>query len=61
MQFISTLDFTLDKGLPQEKLVALRQCIEKNWINRPAREIKLAIFQVPTGNISTIQEYKASL
>jgi hypothetical protein len=38
MQFISSLEFTLDKGLPQEKLVVLRQCIEKIRINKPAGE-----------------------
>jgi len=61
MQFISTLEFTLDKGLPQEKLVVLRQCIEKIWINKPAGEIKLAIRCVPTGNLSAVQGCKMSI
>ena len=59
MQFISTLEFTLIDGLPQEKLVVLRQCIEKIMIDKPAGEIKLAIFQIPAGNLQSIRECKA--
>lgn len=43
MKFISGLEFTLRKGLSQGKLVALRRCIERIWINKSAGEIKLAI------------------
>ena len=35
LQFISGLRFTLDQGLPQEKLCALRQCIERILIDKP--------------------------
>ncbi len=35
MQLTSGLEFTLTEGLPQERLVALRQCIEKTHINKP--------------------------
>jgi hypothetical protein len=34
---------TTANGLPQEKLVALRQCIEKIFIDKPAGIIKLRI------------------
>ncbi len=61
MRFLASLEFTLHNGLPKEKLVALRQCIEKIWINKPAGEIKLAIRFVPTGNLSAVQEYKATV
>jgi len=61
MQFLSGLEFTLHQGLPQEKLVALRQCIEKIWIDKPAGEIKLAICLVPAGNLQATQEFKASI
>ena len=61
MQFLSGLEFMLCEGLPQEKLVALRQCIEKIWVNKPAREIKLAIRLVPTGNLQATKEVKTSL
>ena len=61
MQFLSGLEFTLRQGLPQEKLVALRQCIEKIWIDKPAGSIKLAIRSVPVGNLQATQEFKASV
>ncbi len=56
MQFISGLEFTLTEGLPQEKLVALRQCIERILINKPANEIKILIREVPAGNLRKVQE-----
>ena len=61
IRFISGLEFTLHQGLPQEKLVALRQCIEKIWVNKPAGEIKMAIRTVPGGNLEVSQELKVSV
>ncbi len=58
VQFISGLEFTLTQGLPQEKLVALRQCIERIGINKPAGETKMAIHLVPVGNQQVYQELK---
>ncbi|MFC1794133.1 hypothetical protein ACFL3Q_11165 [Planctomycetota bacterium] len=51
MRFISTLEFTLIKELPQERLVALRQCIERIFIDKPAGIIKLKNRLVPVGNL----------
>ena len=56
MQFISGLEFTLTQGLPQEKLAALRQCIEKIYINKPNGHIKILVREVPTGNLQAVQE-----
>ena len=61
MQFLSSLEFILHQGLAQEKLVALRQCIEKIWVNKPAGEIKLAIYLVPAGKLEVSQESKVSV
>jgi len=61
MQFLSGIEFTLHHGLPHEKLAALRQCIEKIWVNKPAGEIKLAIYLVPAGNLQVSQELKVSV
>ena len=61
IQFLSGLEFTLHQGLPQEKLVALRQCIEKIQVNKPAGEIKLAIRLVSAGNLQATQELKISV
>jgi len=56
MRFISALEFTLLKGLPQEKLVALRQCIEKIFIDKPAGIFKLKNRLVPVGNLQATEE-----
>jgi hypothetical protein len=61
MQFLSGLEFTLHQGLPQEKLAALRQCIEKTWVNKPAGEIKLAIFRVPAGSLRATEKFTVSV
>lgn len=61
MQFLSGIEFTLHHGLSQEKLGVLRQCIEKIGINKPAGEIKMAIRQVPVGNLQVSQELMVSL
>ena len=61
MQFLAGLEFTLHQGLPQEKLVALRQCIEKISIDKPAEEIKMAVYLIPTVNLQTTSETKISV
>ena len=61
MEFISGLEFTLRQGLPQTKLTALRQCIEKIWIDKPAHSIKLSIRIVPVGSLQTTQECNTSI
>ena len=61
VQFISTLEFILDKGLAHEKLIALRRCIKKILINKPAGEIRLYIFKVPSGNIKAIRKFKVPI
>ena len=61
MKFISSLEFTLHKGLPQEKLAALRQCIERIWIDKPSGIVKLTIRLVPAGNLQATQEVETSI
>jgi hypothetical protein len=61
VRFLSSLEFTLRQGLPQEKLTALRQCITRIHINQPAREIKLTLRTIPTGNLDGSQELTATL
>ena len=43
MKFISSLEYTLNQGLPQEKLVAVRQCVERIWIDHTKRKIKIQL------------------
>mgnify|MGYP001609918796 CR=1 FL=1 len=61
MRFLAGLDFTLRNGLPEEKLTALRRCIEKIHINKPARKATLAIRLVPVGGLNTAQEGSISI
>ena len=58
MKLVSGLEFNLCQGLPQQKLVVLRQCIENIWINKPDGEVKLAIYQVPSVNLQNIIKTK---
>ncbi len=51
VRFVSSLDHTLHQGLPQEKLTALRQCVERIHINKPAGEAKIKAKTVPAGNL----------
>ncbi|MFB0556104.1 MAG: hypothetical protein ACETWQ_22605 [Phycisphaerae bacterium] len=60
IEFISGLEFTLCRGLAQEKLVALRRCIEKISINKPAGTVKLTVRSVPAGNLEGTKECQVS-
>ncbi|UCG55741.1 MAG: hypothetical protein JSU70_12820 [Phycisphaerales bacterium] len=61
MESISSLEFTLREGLAQEKLVALRRCIEKIDINKPTGTVKLKVRSVPVGNLEGTEERQVSL
>jgi DNA invertase Pin-like site-specific DNA recombinase len=61
MRFLAGLEFTLRNGLPEEKLTALRRCIEKIHINKPAKKATLAIRLVPVGGFNTVQERSISI
>ena len=54
LKFISSLEYTLSQGLPQEKLVAVRQCVERIWIDHNKRKIKIQLFTVPACNIKQL-------
>ena len=53
MQFLASLEFTLREALPQEKLAALRQCIYRIHINKPANQIKLSARIIPSSSLQT--------
>ncbi|TKJ33057.1 MAG: hypothetical protein CEE38_21500 [Planctomycetes bacterium B3_Pla] len=61
MRFLAGLEFVLREGVPQEKLVALRQCVEKISVDKPNGKITLAIYLVPVGNLQAIRESTASV
>jgi hypothetical protein len=56
IRYISSLEFILKNGLPQEKLVALRQCIKRIALNKSAGEIEMVVCVVPIGNLQATQE-----
>jgi chromosome segregation ATPase len=53
MTFLTGLEFTFQNGLPQEKRVALQQCISRIRINLPHNHIQVELRTVPTGNLQT--------
>ncbi|MCP4591829.1 MAG: recombinase family protein [bacterium] len=61
LRFISGLEFTLRNGLPQEKLAALRQCIDRVHLDKPAAEAAITIRTVPTGNLDATQVVQIAL
>ena len=61
MQFLSSLEFTLTQGLPQEKLVALRQCIERVHVDRPNARINVDIKRVPAGSLHATEAIEVTL
>ena len=60
-RFLSGLEFTLREGFPQEKLAALRQCIDRIHVDKPADEAVLAIRMIPAGNLDATQEIRTAL
>ncbi len=61
LQFISGLKFTLTQGLPQEKLCALRQCVERILIDKPDRSVIVKIKAVPASTIQEVEELAREL
>jgi hypothetical protein len=61
MKFLSGLEFTLRNGLPQEKLTALRQCVDRIHVNKPAAEVTIAIRTVPAAHLGAAQVVRATL
>ena len=60
-KFIASLPYTLREGVPQERLVALRQCIERIHIDKPNGQITVNIQVVPVGNIDDTQQVDVAL
>ncbi len=61
LQFISGLKFTLNQGLPQEKLCALRQCVERILINKPGSSVIVKIKAVPASMIQEVEKLAREL
>ena len=52
MKFLASLEFTLREGLPQEQLVAPRQCIDRVSINRPDNQMKIRFRIIPSASLA---------
>ncbi|MCP4594290.1 MAG: hypothetical protein GY842_26475, partial [bacterium] len=61
LRFIAGLEFTLRNGLPQEKLAALRQCIDRVHLDKPADEAVITIRTIPTANLDATQVVRVAL
>jgi hypothetical protein len=61
IQFISSLEYTLRNGLPEEKLILIRQCVERIVIDKENNTAKLNIYIVPTNNLKEVEEICTNL
>ncbi len=61
MKFLAGLEFVFREDVPQEKLAALRQCVERMSVDKPNRRVTLAIYLVPVGNLQATREFTASI
>ena len=61
LQFISGLKFTLNQGLPQEKLCALRQYVERILIDKAGRSVIVKIKAVPASTIQEVEQLAREL
>ncbi len=61
MKFLAGLEHTFHEGMPQEKLVALRQCIQRVHIDGTARQAQAAVRVVPCSNLGAIRQIDLSL
>ncbi len=51
-KFIASLTYTFAEAVPQEKLVALRQCIERIRVDKPSGRVAVQIKRVPVGSLT---------
>ena len=61
LQFLSTLKFTLRESLPQEKLAALRQCVERIHIGGATTRVTITLRVVPSSGVTTVQTLEVLL
>ena len=61
MKFMASLEYTFKNGLPQEKLVAIRQCLQRIWIDRASQKLQIDIYTVPASQIKITESVTAGL
>lgn len=50
-KFLDGLEYTLREDVPEEKCLALRQCVDRIYIDKPGGKIRLALRVVPSARI----------
>ncbi len=60
-EFLRGLAFTFERGLPQDKLAALRQCIHRIVIDKPSGTMRLAIRELPAACVDGLHEVQVSI
>ena len=61
MDFLSTLETIVQRGLPQEKLVAIRQCIRRIKIDKLSKELAIEILLVPASSFDATESLSRKL
>ena len=56
MEWLSKLEFILRHGISKKKLVAIRQCVKRIWIDKPAGSLKMVINLVPGSSILATEQ-----
>ena len=59
-EFLQGIEFALTEGVPEEKRVVLRRCVDRLVIAPDSHSLTLHVFKVPTAG-RAIQELKASV
>ena len=62
-RFLAGLEYTLREDVPENKRVALRQCVQRIWIDRKDLKIRIALNVLPIAGLgkSAVQEITAGL
>ena len=50
-KFLDGLEYKLREDVPEEKRLALRQCVDRVYVDKPGGKIRLALRAVPSAGI----------
>ena len=56
MRFISSLEYILKNGQPEEKLTLIRQCVERIIVDKENNVVKINIYIIPANNLRDTEE-----
>ncbi len=60
-EFLGSLALTFERGYPQDKLCAMRQCIHKIVIDKPGGSMRLAIRELPAACVDAVRQVQVSI